>query len=66
MFVYIVQEKRKALNLFNRAYISNLLRETKGNVSIASERAGMDRSNFKKIIKKCDLNIREFQKRALA
>jgi hypothetical protein len=54
------------LNLFNRAYISNLLRQTSGNVSIASGRAGMDRSNFKKIIKKCDLNIREFKKREQA
>jgi len=58
--------KQKALNLFNRAYISNLLRQTGGNVSIASGRAGMDRSNFKKIIKKCDLNIREFKKREQA
>jgi two-component system, NtrC family, response regulator HydG len=55
--------KQKALNLFNRAYISNLLRQTSGNVSLASERAGMDRSNFKKIIKKCEVNIREFKKR---
>ena len=55
--------KQKALNLFNRAYISNLLRQTGGNVSVASERAGMDRSNFKKIIKKCDINVREFKKR---
>jgi DNA-binding NtrC family response regulator len=54
--------KQKALNLFNRAYISNLLRQTLGNVSLASEKAGMDRSNFKKIIKKCDINIREFKK----
>lgn len=58
--------KQKALNLFNRAYISNLLRQTSGNVSVASERAGMDRSNFKKIIKKCEINIREFKKRDIA
>ncbi|HSA59910.1 MAG TPA: sigma-54 dependent transcriptional regulator [bacterium] len=58
--------KQKALNLFNRAYISNLLRQTSGNVSLASERAGMDRSNFKKIIKKCEINIREFKKRETA
>ncbi len=58
--------KQKALNLFNRAYISNLLRQTSGNVSLASERAGMDRSNFKKIIKKCEINIREFKKRESA
>ncbi len=58
--------KQKALNLFNRAYISNLLRQTAGNVSLASNRAGMDRSNFKKIIKKCDINSREFKKREQA
>ncbi len=55
--------KQKALNLFNRTYIANLLRQTSGNVSLASERAGMDRSNFKKIIKKYDLDVKEFKKR---
>lgn len=57
------EAKQKALNLFNRAYISNLLKEGGGNVSISSEKAGMDRSNFKKIIKKCDLNIKDFKKK---
>ena len=44
--------KEKALNLFNRDYISGLLKRTGGNISMASELAGMDRSNFKKIIRK--------------
>ena len=57
------EAKEKALNLFNRAYISHLLRQTVGNISLASNKAGMDRSNFKKIIKKCDLNLKEFKKR---
>ncbi len=57
------EAKQKALNLFNRAYISNLLKEARGNVSTSSEKAGMDRSNFKKIIKKCDLNIKDFKKK---
>jgi two-component system response regulator HydG len=55
--------KEKALNLFNRAYISHLLKDAGGNISLAADRAGMDRSNFKKIIRKCELDIREFKKR---
>ena len=56
------EAKDKAVLLFNRTYISNLLQQTGGNISIASARAGMDRSNFKKILKKCDINIAEFKK----
>lgn len=44
--------KKRALNIFNRSYIINLLEKTGGNITAASEKAGMDRSNFKKIIRK--------------
>ncbi len=59
------EAKEKALNLFNRAYISNLLKETSGNISLASSHAGMDRSNFKKIVRKYDINLREFKKKEM-
>lgn len=59
---YTYQEaKDKALASFNRSYIANLLRVTAGNISIASERAGMDRSNFKKIVKKYNIDVAEFK-----
>lgn len=57
------EAKEKALNLFNRTYISGILRDTGGNISLASERAGMDRSNFKKIVRKCDLSLNDFKKK---
>lgn len=44
--------KKRALNIFNRSYIISLLKKTNGNITAASEKAGMDRSNFKKIIRK--------------
>jgi len=53
--------KGRALGSFNRAYIGNLLRLTHGNVSTASEKAGMDRSNFKKLIKRYNINIDEYR-----
>lgn len=56
------EAKERALQLFNRSYICHLLRMTEGNVSIASAKAGMDRSNFKKVIKRCRVNVREFRK----
>ena len=46
------EAKKRALNIFNRSYIINLLEKTGGNITAASEKAGMDRSNFKKIIRK--------------
>lgn len=44
--------KKRALNIFNRSYIIGLLDKVGGNITAASEKAGLDRSNFKKIIKK--------------
>jgi two-component system, NtrC family, response regulator HydG len=55
------EAKNRAVNAFNKAYIATLLKETKGNVSFASERAGMDRSNFKKLVKKCAIDVGEFR-----
>jgi len=46
------EAKKRALHHFNRSYIMNLLEKVEGNISQASDLAGMDRSNFKKIIRK--------------
>ncbi len=46
------EAKKRALNIFNRSYIMGLLEKTSGNITAASEMAGLDRSNFKKIIRR--------------
>lgn len=56
------EAKVKALALFNKSYIAHLLKQTGGNISLASDRAGMDRSNFKKIIRKYDIDIQEYRR----
>jgi len=56
------EAKDQALHHFNRNYLSALLQQTQGNISVAARRAGVDRSNFKKIIKKAGININEFIK----
>ncbi|OVE80532.1 hypothetical protein BVY03_06125 [bacterium K02(2017)] len=48
--------KKKVLNKFNRSYIIELLSRSDNNLTVAAEKAGMDRSNFKKIIKKYGLS----------
>ncbi|MDZ4224406.1 MAG: sigma-54-dependent Fis family transcriptional regulator, partial [bacterium] len=55
------EAKDRALASFNRTYLASLLKQTSGNISIASERAGMDRSNFKKIIRRYNIDIGEFK-----
>lgn len=55
------EAKDKALHSFNRSYLTSLLKQTEGNISIASERAGMDRSNFKKIIRRYNIDVTEFK-----
>jgi DNA-binding NtrC family response regulator len=47
--------KRLAVQAFERRYLKALMTRTAGNVSEASRVAGMDRSNFRRIIKKYDI-----------
>ncbi|MBX7148626.1 sigma-54 dependent transcriptional regulator [bacterium] len=46
------EAKKRALNIFNRSYIISLLQKTGGNITAAADKAGMDRSNFRKILRK--------------
>src|SRR3990167_8450598 len=57
------EAKNRALWAFNRSYLSNLLRQANGNLSSAASKAGMDRSNFKKIIKKYNVEVMEYKKK---
>ena len=56
------EAKDRALASFNRMYIGNLLTQTSGNISFASEKAGMDRSNFKKLIKRYHIDVQKYRK----
>ncbi len=56
------EAKNIALESFNKTYLQQLLKQSGGNVTLASNRAGMDRSNFKKIIRKYDIDIHEFRR----
>jgi DNA-binding NtrC family response regulator len=44
--------KDRAASVFDRAYIERLMQRTGGNVSEAARQAGMDRSNFRRLLKK--------------
>ncbi|MFO0679270.1 MAG: sigma-54 dependent transcriptional regulator [Polyangiaceae bacterium] len=46
------EAKKRALQSFDRAYIAELLRRAAGNRAEAARRAGLDRSNFRRLIKK--------------
>ena len=47
--------KRMALMSFEKRYLMTLLQRTSGNISQASRAAGLDRSNFRRILKRYDL-----------
>ena len=44
--------KERALDAFHEAYLGALLRRTGGNISEAARRAGLDRSNFRRVLKR--------------
>jgi len=53
--------KQRALTTFNRAYIISMLQDVKGNISAASLHANMDRSNFKKLMNRYDIDAEDFK-----
>ena len=57
------QAKQVAIRSFDQVYISGLLREFNGNISRASKKAGLDRSNFRRLLKKYNIDPVPFRKR---
>jgi DNA-binding NtrC family response regulator len=49
------EAKKKCISSFEINYILKLLKKTDGNISKAARLAGVDRSNFRKLIRKYDL-----------
>ena len=46
--------KKQALEVFEQAYLEAVLKRTGGNVSEAARQAGLDRSNFRRVLKKAE------------
>ena len=46
------EAKRRLLSLFDETYTSELLRDADGNLSEAARRAGLDRSNFRRLLRR--------------
>ncbi|MFO0762410.1 MAG: sigma-54 dependent transcriptional regulator [Byssovorax sp.] len=53
------EARDRAAIAFDRAYAEHLLRAAGGNVSEAARRAGMDRSNFRRLLKRARAHPRE-------
>ncbi|MCC6335701.1 MAG: sigma-54-dependent Fis family transcriptional regulator [Myxococcales bacterium] len=46
-----VQAKRAALGAFDQQYLARVLKKTSGNITAAAALAGLDRSNFRRLVK---------------
>lgn len=57
LFLAYHEAKEKSLAKFHEKYIIYLLKRTKGNISAAALKAGLDRSNFRKLMKKYHVKI---------
>jgi DNA-binding NtrC family response regulator len=47
--------KRLALSAFDKNYLRGLLRNADGNITVAASKAGLDRSNFRRLLKQNNL-----------
>lgn len=60
------QAKAEAMAIFDRYYFAKLKEQTQGNVSEAARRAGLDRSNFRRAVKRAGVRWRGESARAVA
>ncbi len=49
--------KKRVLAEFNDAYVGALLRSTNGNMSEAARRSGLDRSNFRRLVRTTSVDV---------
>ncbi|MBL8921621.1 MAG: sigma-54-dependent Fis family transcriptional regulator [Myxococcaceae bacterium] len=56
------QAKKLAMRAFERRYLSALLEKSAGNVSSAARAAGVDRSNFRRLLKQYEVGGRSIRK----
>jgi DNA-binding NtrC family response regulator len=50
-----------ALAAFERSYLEHVLREAKGNIAEAARAAGVDRSNFRRVMKRHEIEAADFE-----
>ncbi len=53
------EAKEQSLEAFETAYFVRLLQRTQGNVSEAARQAGLDRSNFRRAVKRAGVRVRD-------
>ena len=53
--------KEQAVEAFTLDYLTRLLRQTSGNVSLAAQVSGMRRQSLQKIIKRCGIDVENFR-----
>jgi DNA-binding NtrC family response regulator len=56
------QAKKLAMRAFERRYLSALLEKSQGNVSMAARAAGVDRSNFRRLLKQYEVGGRTMRR----
>jgi|SRR5208283_2698816 len=58
------EARKNILSVFNKEYITRLLRHTEGNVSLAAQTAGLERQSLQHIMRKYGIASEEFRKDA--
>ncbi len=55
------EARKLAQRNFERGYITRVLRRTRGNLSEAARRSGMDRSNFRRIVARLEIDVEDYR-----
>jgi two-component system response regulator HydG len=60
------EARERSTNDFERGYVAGLLRLTNGNMAEAARVAGLDRSNFRKVVVRSGVDYRDFLPRRIS
>jgi DNA-binding NtrC family response regulator len=57
----LTEAKRRAADDFERRYVTRLLGQTRGNLTQAARTAGLDRTNFRRILHRLGIDAGQFR-----
>jgi transcriptional regulator with PAS, ATPase and Fis domain len=57
------EAKQQAVDSFNKEFLERLLRMSNGNINQAAKQAKMDAANFRRLMRKCDINAEEHKQK---
>jgi len=57
------EAKARVLYQFEKSYVERMLRSHKGNLARAARESGLDKANFRRVVKRCEIDLEEYREK---